>query len=110
MVELLGCFGVRFMDSDRILGAGIVIGVIIAAIAYFGFIMLGYGQQVVLVVVSIAFLAVLVVGGWIGWTMASTPTPEEVEDVDFEEMEDFDEEIEEPEEIAGPEAESEDAG
>jgi len=33
----------------------------------------------VLVLVSVAFIAVLAIGAWIGWTMASTPPPKPVE-------------------------------
>ncbi len=82
------------LDSDRVLGAGILVGVILAAIAYFGFIYLGYKMEVLLVVVSVAFLAVLGIGGWIGWTMVTTPTPEEIEDIEDMDMEDDFEETE----------------
>ncbi|KXB07681.1 hypothetical protein AKJ51_00615 [candidate division MSBL1 archaeon SCGC-AAA382A20] len=77
------------MDSDRLIGAGIVIGCIIAAILYFGFMFMGYGTQVVMTVVSIAFVIVLGIGGWIGYTMASTPAPEPVEDLDEMEEEEL---------------------
>ena len=33
----------------------------------------------VLVLVSVAFIAVLAIGAWIGWTMASTPPPKPIE-------------------------------
>ncbi len=33
----------------------------------------------VLVLVSIAFIAILAIGGWIGYTMASTPPPKPIE-------------------------------
>jgi predicted DNA-binding transcriptional regulator len=35
----------------------------------------------VLVLVSIAFIAILVIGAWIGWTMATTPPPKPIEEV-----------------------------
>lgn len=90
------------MDSDRGLGVGIIFGVIIAVVLFFGSIeSLGLPlpwsfMTAVKVLVSVAFLVVLGIAGWIGWTMASTPTPEAVEDVDLDEMEDIDEEIGEP--------------
>ena len=38
----------------------------------------------VLVLVSIAFIAVLVIGAWIGWTMATTPPPKPIEEITTE--------------------------
>jgi len=34
----------------------------------------------VLILVSIAFIAVLAIGAWIGWTMATTPPPKPLEE------------------------------
>lgn len=92
------------MDSDRLLGAGIIIVCIIAAILYFGSVISPWWSilTAVKVVVSIAFVIVLGIGGWIGWTMASTPSPEPVEDLDIEDtapdtMEETDLGSEEPE-------------
>lgn len=80
------------MDSDKAIGAGILIGVAAAVIAYFGFFYLGYGFEVVAIVVSVGFILLLGILGWIGSTMLSTPSPEPLEEADFEEIE---EEIEE---------------
>ncbi|MGA2386010.1 MAG: transcriptional regulator [Candidatus Bathyarchaeia archaeon] len=38
----------------------------------------------VLVLVTIAFVAVLVIGAWIGWTMATTPPPKPIEEITTE--------------------------
>ena len=38
----------------------------------------------VLVLVSIAFIAVLAIGAWIGWTMATTPSPKPIEEITTE--------------------------
>jgi len=35
--------------------------------------------------VYIAFVAVLVIGAWIGWTMATTPPPKPIEEIEVEE-------------------------
>ena len=35
----------------------------------------------VLVLVSIAFIAILAIGAWIGWTMATTPPPKPIEEI-----------------------------
>jgi predicted DNA-binding transcriptional regulator len=38
----------------------------------------------VLVLVSIAFIAILTIGAWIGLTMATTPPPKPIEDITTE--------------------------
>jgi TRAP-type C4-dicarboxylate transport system permease small subunit len=38
--------------------------------------------------VLIAFVAVLAIGAWIGWTMATTPPPKPIEEFEVEEKED----------------------
>ena len=93
------------MDSDRLLGAGILIGVIVAAILYFGIYFVIGWEAIVDLVVTVAFLVILGIGGWIGWTMLSTPTPESV-DMPDEELEDITEE--EPEVDWEPESKAED--
>ena len=35
--------------------------------------------------VLIAFVAILAIGAWIGWTMATTPPPKPIEEIEFEE-------------------------
>lgn len=77
------------MDTDRILGALIIIGVIVAGILYFGSLGSPWWSflAAVQVVVSVAFVVLLGIGGWIGWTMVSTLSPEPVEDLDMEEIE-----------------------
>jgi len=40
--------------------------------------------DVVLVLVSIAFIAILAIGAWIGWTMATTPPPKPIEEITAE--------------------------
>jgi predicted DNA-binding transcriptional regulator len=40
--------------------------------------------DVVLVLVSIAFVAILAIGAWIGWTMATTPPPKPIEEITTE--------------------------
>jgi len=37
--------------------------------------------------VIIAFIAVLCIGAWIGWTMATTPPPKPIEEIEAEEKE-----------------------
>jgi predicted DNA-binding transcriptional regulator len=37
--------------------------------------------NVVLILVSVAFIAILAIGAWIGYTMASTPPPKPIEEI-----------------------------
>jgi predicted DNA-binding transcriptional regulator len=52
--------------------------------------------------VFIAFVAILLIGAWIGWTMATTPPPKPIEEITTE-MEEKKEEVK-PEETAAPAA------
>jgi predicted DNA-binding transcriptional regulator len=38
----------------------------------------------VLILVSVAFVAILAIGAWIGWTMATTPPPKPIEEITSE--------------------------
>ena len=38
----------------------------------------------VLILVSIAFIAILAIGAWIGWTMTTTPPPKPIEEITTE--------------------------
>jgi len=51
--------------------------------------------------VLIAFVAILGIGAWIGWTMATTPPPKPIEEIEAEEK--LEEEREEKEEKKGKE-------
>jgi len=54
--------------------------------------------------VFIAFIAVLGIGAWIGWTMATTPPPKPIEEIEAEEKK---EEEKEKEKAAGEEKQEE---
>jgi hypothetical protein len=47
--------------------------------------------------VVIAFIAVLCIGAWIGWTMATTPPPKPIEEIEAEEKAETKKEEEEKE-------------
>ncbi len=51
---------------------------------------------IIAVPVFVAFIAVLFIGAWIGWTMATTPPPKPIEEITTE-IEEKKEEIEEEE-------------
>ncbi len=61
---------------------------------------------VIAVPVFVAFVAIMLIGAWIGWTMATTPPPKPIEEITTE-MEEKKEEA--PSETAAPAAESESA-
>jgi len=43
--------------------------------------------------VLIAFVAILAIGAWIGWTMATTPPPKPIEEFEAEEKEEEEKEV-----------------
>ncbi len=60
---------------------------------------------VIAIPVFIAFVAILFIGAWIGWTMATTPPPKPIEEITTE----IEDKKEEPKaETAAPEAATED--
>lgn len=67
--------------NGRTIGAGITLTSVVLTILYLLLFYLGYGWQLIAIVVSIAAFAVIGIIGWIGWTMATTPSlgPSEVE-------------------------------
>ena len=48
----------------------------------------GVRSWLVAIPVLIAFVAVLAIGAWIGWTMATTPPPKPIEEFEIEEKKD----------------------
>jgi hypothetical protein len=60
----------------------------------------------VVILVSIAFVAVLAIGAWIGWTMATTPPPKPIEEIttEIEEKKEEAAKVEEPAPVKSDEA------
>jgi len=74
------------MNNDRTLGGLIFLGSIVGAIAYFWLIFMS--PWAILTIQASAFLAVsavLLIIAWIGYTLATTPPPVPLEDLDLEE-------------------------
>lgn len=84
------------MTKDQTIGAVIVTACFVVAVAYVGllffyepylspFVNLGSGVDVrfwlIAAPVAIAFVAILAIGSWIGYTMATTPTPKPIEEI-----------------------------
>lgn len=79
------------MSKDQALGGLICILCVVIAIAYtfalFWPALEAIRLWLVTIPVLIAFIVVLAIGAWIGWTMTTTPPPKPIEDIQFEERE-----------------------
>ena len=97
------------MSKDQAIGGAILVVCVVVAVFYTVTIFvpklahtsIGREQQyltdtvrlwAVAVPVFIAFVAILLIGAWIGWTMATTPPPKPIEEITTE-MEEKKEEI-----------------
>ena len=77
------------MSKDQAIGGLILIVCVTIAIAYTIALFLPIFEAIrlwlVAIPVFIAFVAVLAIGAWIGWTMATTPPPKPIEEIQTEE-------------------------
>jgi cytoskeletal protein RodZ len=79
-------------SKDQAIGGAIclvcvVVGVLYAAgLFYFGGNPLDWGLTFTLIAVPVfvAFIAIMGIGAWIGWTMATTPPPKPIEEITSE--------------------------
>ena len=87
------------MSKDQAIGGAIFAVCIIVAIVYL-VALFGYEQLIqpwlnvgtldavrywlIAVPVLVAFIAILFIGAWIGWTMATTPPPKPIEEITTE--------------------------
>jgi hypothetical protein len=84
------------MSKDQAIGAIIVTACLLVALAFIGLLffydpyissLVNLGSNVdvhywlIATPVAIAFVALLAIGGWIGYTMATTPTPKPIEEL-----------------------------
>jgi hypothetical protein len=88
------------MSKDQAIGGIILVACVIIAILYtaglfcFGNPLTWYIQfWLIAVPVFLAFVAILGIGAWIGWTMATTPPPKLIEEItaDIEEKKESEE-------------------
>ena len=81
------------MSKDQAIGAVILAVCVIVAVGYL--VVVGVPSSLgldtstarldaVLVLVSVGFIAILGIGGWIGYTMATTPPPKPIEEMESE--------------------------
>jgi len=88
---------VNMVSKDQIIGAVIFIVCLVLAVGYI--IVLVYPEILaglihsspesvrfwaVAVIVLVAFLAIMFIGAWIGWTMATTPPPKPIGEIEAE--------------------------
>jgi len=87
------------MSKDQAIGSAILIVCIVVAIGYLVTLfypewlvtigLLGSAANVqfwvIAVPVFVAFIAILAIGAWIGYTMATTPPPKPIEEITIEE-------------------------
>jgi predicted DNA-binding transcriptional regulator len=87
------------MSKDQAIGAAILVVCVVVALAYVGLLffydpyiisLVNIGSQanvqfwLIAAPVAIAFVAILGIGGWIGYTMATTPPPKPIEEITAE--------------------------
>ena len=89
------------VSKDQGIGGAVLIVCVVVAVGYavlaidpglFKLDTLAVRLDAVLVLVSIAFIAILAIGAWIGWTMATTPPPKPIEEITTTEAEEKKEE------------------
>jgi predicted DNA-binding transcriptional regulator len=81
------------LSKDQVLG-GVILAVcvivaagyivIVSIPSYMGLDPSATRLDAVLILVSIAFIAILAIGAWIGYTMATTPPPKTIEEITAE--------------------------
>jgi hypothetical protein len=91
------------MSKDQAIGGAILVVCVVVALAYVGLLFLydpyiisfvNIGSQgavqfwLIAAPVAIAFIAILGIGGWIGYTMATTPPPKPIEEITTEQNKD----------------------
>ena len=108
------------VSKDQAIGGAILLVCVVVAVVYL-VALFGYEQLIkpwlnigstadvrfwlIAVPVFVAFVAILFIGAWIGWTMATTPPPKPIEEITTEIEEKKEEpKVEEPEPVKAPEA------
>jgi TRAP-type C4-dicarboxylate transport system permease small subunit len=91
------------MSKDQAIGGAILAVCLVVAVVYlvglFGYpqliqpwLNIGSAEAVqfwlIAVPVFVAFVAILFIGAWIGWTMATTPPPKRIEEITTEQNKD----------------------
>jgi len=78
------------MSKDQAIGFLIFLACIAIAIAYTAGLFLppfeAFRIWIIAIPVFIGFIAILAIGAWIGWTMATTPPPKPIEETEQQEQ------------------------
>jgi predicted DNA-binding transcriptional regulator len=83
----------EFMGKDRVVGGVILVVCVVVVVGFlvlvvdpslFSLSAVVVRLDLVLILVSAAFIAILGIGAWIGYTMASTPPPKPIEEITTE--------------------------
>lgn len=76
----------RDMSNDQFIGAGILIGSVAGIAAYFWLVFISaWSWLTVQLSAFVAIAMVLLIMAWIGYTLATTPPPTPLENLDFDE-------------------------
>lgn len=68
------------MKGDRVIGIILLLAAILGVFAYIWLFWAGFGWYVVAAVVSVFALSLLLIIAWVGWVIATTPSPQRLED------------------------------
>ena len=90
------------MSKDQVIGAAITLVCVVVALGFVGLLFF-YDPYIASIInigsaatvrfwliaapVAIAFIAILGIGGWIGYTMATTPAPKPIEEITIDNTE-----------------------
>ncbi|MCC6015044.1 MAG: transcriptional regulator [Desulfurococcaceae archaeon] len=73
------------MDRDRVVGLGLLVGSIAVAVVYTWLTLLTeYWKIVIQLTAVVAVVGVCAIVGWIGYTLATTPPPKPIEEIERE--------------------------
>jgi predicted DNA-binding transcriptional regulator len=73
------------MNRDRVVGLGLLVGSIAVAVVYTWLTLLTeYWKIVIQLTAVVAVVGVCAIVGWIGYTLATTPPPKPIEEIERE--------------------------
>ena len=74
------------MSNDKVMGGGLLVGSLAGVVVYFWLVFLSsWSLLTIQLSAFVAVAAVLLIVAWIGYTLATTPPPMPLENLDFDE-------------------------
>ncbi len=74
------------MSNDKVMGGGLLVGSLAGVVVYFWLVFLSsWSLLTIQLSAFVAVAAVLLIVAWIGYTLATTPPPIPLENLDFDE-------------------------